>query len=332
MADTEQVALLLQGHEAWNRWRAENPEAKIDLRGAKLDGAELSSMDLHGADFSNASAEGADFANCDLKKATFVFADLDRAVFLFSDLQGADLRGAKLRNASLEDADFRGSNLSHTDLQGAIMAHADCKGIDLRSANLTGANLTGVDLTGARVSSVAYDRKIFYSTLKKTRLNPKKIWEGRNDFILDTTCRCKGVHAASCYGSQRFRIFLDDQAYLEEFMETKAGRLILFIWWIFSDCGRSVMRWAGWSLLFALIFAFVFWQMGTQHFHTTYLPFSLLTMIYYSAVTFTTLGFGDVAPKTEFAALLITTEVVVGYIMLGGLISIFSNKLARRSG
>jgi len=39
--------------------------------------------------------------------------------------------------------------------------------------------------------------------------------------------------------------------------------------------------------------------------------------LYYSAVTFTTLGFGDVAPKTEFAALLITAEVVVGYIMLG---------------
>jgi hypothetical protein len=56
-----------------------------------------------------------------------------------------------------------------------------------------------------------------------------------------------------------------------------------------------------------------------------------MTMIYYSMVTFTTLGFGDVAPKTHLAAILITSEVITGYIMLGGLISIFSNKLAQRS-
>ena len=60
------------------------------------------------------------------------------------------------------------------------------------------------------------------------------------------------------------------------------------------------------------------------------LPFSLITMVYSSMVTFTTLGLGDVAPKTNFAAMLITTEVIIGYIMLGGLISICSNKLARR--
>ncbi len=48
-------------------------------------------------------------------------------------------------------------------------------------------------------------------------------------------------------------------------------------------------------------------------------------------VTFTTLGFGDVTPKTTKAALWVMAEVVVGYIMLGGLISILANKLARRS-
>lgn len=332
MANAEQVALLLRGAEVWNRWRVDNPEAEIDLSGAKLDGAELSSMDLHGADFSNASAKGAAFANSNLRKVSFVFADLDRTVFLFSDLRGVDMRGAKLRNASLEDANLRKANLSHTDLQGAVMAHADCKGIDLRSANLTGVNLTGADLESARVSSVTYDQNILSRTIGKTRLAPRQIWENMDDLVLDTTCRCRGVNASSCYGNQRFRIFLDDQAYLEELMESRAGRLILFVWWVFSNCGRSVMRWACWSVLFALIFAFVYWQMGTQHFHTSNLPFSFATMVYYSVVTFTTLGFGDVAPRTECAALLITTEVVIGYIMLGGLISIFSNKLARRSG
>jgi len=53
--------------------------------------------------------------------------------------------------------------------------------------------------------------------------------------------------------------------------------------------------------------------------------------IYYSLVTFTTLGFGDIVPLTNWARVVVGLEVLVGYIMLGGLISIFANKLARRA-
>ena len=53
--------------------------------------------------------------------------------------------------------------------------------------------------------------------------------------------------------------------------------------------------------------------------------------IYYSLVTFTTLGFGYVRAKTLLGATVIGVEVVLGYVMLAGLISIFVNKLARRA-
>ena len=54
-------------------------------------------------------------------------------------------------------------------------------------------------------------------------------------------------------------------------------------------------------------------------------------MLYYSVVTFTTLGFGDIVPRTQEAAWWIMAEVVMGYFMLGGLITILATKLARRS-
>jgi hypothetical protein len=44
-----------------------------------------------------------------------------------------------------------------------------------------------------------------------------------------------------------------------------------------------------------------------------------------------TLGLGDVAPANGPARVLVSIEEVCGYIMLGGLLSIFSNKLARLS-
>jgi hypothetical protein len=60
-------------------------------------------------------------------------------------------------------------------------------------------------------------------------------------------------------------------------------------------------------------------------------PWNFGSAFYFSIVTFTTLGFGDVVAVNLFARFLVTFEVILGYVMLGGLISIFANKLARRS-
>ena len=51
---------------------------------------------------------------------------------------------------------------------------------------------------------------------------------------------------------------------------------------------------------------------------------------YYSVVTLTTLGYGDVTPASTAAQIVALIEVVIGYVMLGGLICLLSNKLARR--
>ena len=60
-------------------------------------------------------------------------------------------------------------------------------------------------------------------------------------------------------------------------------------------------------------------------------PLTFWNSFYFSVVTFTTLGFGDVVADNAIARLLVMLEVIFGYLMLGGLISIFANKLASRS-
>ena len=59
---------------------------------------------------------------------------------------------------------------------------------------------------------------------------------------------------------------------------------------------------------------------------------SMMDCVYYSFTIFTTLGFGDIIPRTTTAAMGVTMEVILGYIMLGGLITIFASKLSRRGG
>jgi uncharacterized protein YjbI with pentapeptide repeats len=343
VADKEQITILLQGVETWNKWREENHDRQVDLRGidlekanlkninfshAKLEGANLSFAQLEGADFTNADLRGANLSHAQLKKAHFAFAHLEQTVLLFANMKGADLRGANLHRASLEDAFLQNADLSHTHLENAMLAYANFKNAHLVDANLKGANLKAVNLEGANVTSAAYDKNILLSLLKETRLNPKALWERRFDIMLDTTMRCRGAYVA-CYGSQRFRAFIQDQDYLEELTETGFGSFLCFVWWILSNCGRSIARWAVWSSLLIMLFAFIFFFMGSTHFYNPKLEFNFITMIYYSVVTFTTLG-GDIFPKTSTAAVITIAEVLIGYIMLGGLISIFASKLARR--
>ena len=60
-------------------------------------------------------------------------------------------------------------------------------------------------------------------------------------------------------------------------------------------------------------------------------PYDWLTPFYYSIVTYTTLGFGDVIPQNKLGQCVVIMEVVAGYLTLGLLVSILANKVARRS-
>ena len=112
--------------------------------------------------------------------------------------------------------------------------------------------------------------------------------------------------------------------------------ILFFLWWLFANYGRSFKRWAAWSFGFAIAFAFIYYFSYSDYmlnFQTVYVSegFRFFSFIYYSIVTFTTLGFGDIVPRTGWLQFWVMLEVILGYIMLGGLISILANKLARRS-
>jgi len=323
VADNEQLEILQQGVAVWNRWREENPHVKIDLSHAHLEKA-----DLRGANLSHARLERANLSHACLDNANLALAHLEGAVLLYAHLEGADLRAAQLRRAALEDAILVNADLSNAHIERTMMAYANCKNAILVNARLDGVNLIGANIEGANVSSVVFNQTGVWRFLKETRLSLKAIWKSRDDLILETTIRCKGINA-ECYGSQRFKRFVRDQDFLEEIMESPWGKAACFAWWLFAGCGRSMLRWTFWSLSFVMIFAVVYWSLGARHLYTPELKFNFVTTLYYSIVTFTTLG-GNVFPATSLMAMFTAGEVCIGYLMLGGLISIISNKLARR--
>jgi uncharacterized protein YjbI with pentapeptide repeats len=153
MASKEHLKILMQGAEAWNRWREENLDVQPDLSGADLGRADLIEVDLSGADLSGAHLNRAHLRGVDLSGADLGGADLVEA-----DLSGAHLRGtylsrADLRRANLSGADLGGADLSRAKLSGAHLSGAHLNRAHLHRANLGGANLGGANLVEADLSS-----------------------------------------------------------------------------------------------------------------------------------------------------------------------------------
>jgi uncharacterized protein YjbI with pentapeptide repeats len=155
MANAEQLAILKQGFEVWNKWREENPGIDVvDLSEADLTEAQLARVNLTRANLNESNLTHANLTEANLRlaffhKADLTGADLTRADLTGAYLAGADLFGAELKGAILSDTNLRMINLTGANLTEAHLTGASLMGASLNLANLTGAHLSRADLAGA---------------------------------------------------------------------------------------------------------------------------------------------------------------------------------------
>ncbi|MFT7559720.1 MAG: hypothetical protein ACI93R_001635 [Flavobacteriales bacterium] len=341
----------------------------VDLSGMDLSGALLCGASLEGANLSASGLYHADFSDANLKGANLTGATLVLTNFTGADLQGANLSGTNDSTVEGLGQNRRGPNFKDANLENALLSVAYCVASDFSGANLKGACLAGAKLVRANfVNSDLTDLDMSKANLVDANLNDCKLcgtnlqWaqlSGANlrssSLVLADICgadlrsanleNCKvdgikynrktqfrGIRVAGCYGSARFKRFAEDHDYIEEFSE--AHPLAYFVWLTLTDCGRSLMRVVLWSLVQSVSFGIMYFSLGPHAFSISNpngLKWDLFSAIYFSVVTFTTLGFGDITPNTQLAAAIVIVEVVIGYVMLGILISILANKVARRS-
>jgi hypothetical protein len=154
MAEPQQLDIIRQGTEAWNRWRIENAQTMTNLIEADLRVVDLRGADLHDANLRDAHLRGANLRGADFRGADFRGANLGRADLNDANLRGANLRGTRLYKASLNGSDLRYANATRADFRGA----------DLRAAKLDLANLSDAKLDGARFDNSKLSETIFINT------------------------------------------------------------------------------------------------------------------------------------------------------------------------
>lgn len=262
------------------------------FRGATLDGANLVGAKLSRSDFTECVAKRAIFGRCDLVGAVFFSADLTGASLSGVDATGADFRTARLDEARLLDSDLTGADFSRSCLGGADLAGATVGDAVFRDADLSGALLGGL------------------------RNYEKANWINA------------AISSTDFSGAYLVRRTIMDQNYLHEFRNTDRVHEVLYqIWRFTSDCGRSITRWGFVTAVVASLFAILYTQVAIDYgdHHT------ILSPLYFSIVTITTLGYGDALPASLAAQVLVLIEVVIGYVMLGGVLSIFATRMGRRA-
>jgi hypothetical protein len=224
------------------------------------------------------------------------------------DLREANLTGANLAGALLRGADLGKANLSRANLTDAILGGSDFSGADLSGANLNRTNLRLANLSNAQVTGVQWQLRAM-----------------RGCYL--------GVRGLdSCFGNALFKRAAADQDFLDTLeAHLKGARgMALFRAWGLIDYGRSLLRVAAISFGLAAIYGAIY-RIFPHVLDYKDSANTWFTPYYFSIVTYTTLGFGDVRPATLAGEIIVSSEVVLGYTTLGLLLSVLAQSIARRS-
>jgi len=302
----------------WNEWRKEHPHEDILLERARFPYAHL-----QGAYFKKGpipDGTGCFTGKVHLEGAVFHMTHLDRAHFNRAFMQGAYLANAYLDGAVFYLADLRAANVRTTIVSGRT-SFWQCK-VD------RGTDFTGTALDAARVDPAT--KQLLEYNIR--RMNWEEWYKDENVPIE----KGKGI-------------FSNDK--LRKVTNRLLRRLAREFWQI-SDYGISTKQIIKTFFAWALIFAGVYLAWGLIDYHLlglkdnpgivsnlfvlqgeqeTVSPWLVpFRSVYFSIVTMTTLGFGDMYANAYyfvrglFGHVLLALQVILGYVLLAALVTRFA--------
>ena len=274
---------------------------------SNLEGFQLANADLHGIKLMlPGQKEGVDLSNADLYRA-----DLSKAHLFHINLSHSSLMKANLSEANLNSA-----NLSESNLLGAIFSHTKIEHIQW-----------GKDVIQERAAFKAYQENRpeesldYFEQSEEVYRNLRKLSEARGHF----------EHAG---------YFFHKEMVMRRFQLSQYSfkRIISRLVDLFCGYGEKPINVIFFSLgvIFssAILFFFVGIQNGDEFavfrientFNSNIMH--LFNAMYFSVVTFTTLGYGDISPL-GFSRLIAATEAFVGSFTLALFVVVFVKKMTR---
>jgi len=298
---------------------------RAGLRSATLTGAELEGTDFRFADMSHAAAEGTSFLATHLEDATLTDAKLEGATFDGAFMDRAKLNRARMAEARIGSSSFDGAVLDSAHLENATIEDTSFAGADLGGAYLTGTRMVRVNLEGAQCH---------YALVSGSTILLNCRHDGRTDFTAVGLRGARVDPALRAALERNIRRLKWDAWYPAH----KLLRWPVHFFWYISDYGYSTRRLIKWFFIFAVAFAGLYCIPGLVEGlyvkNGVRVPGLMIPVrsFYFSVVTMTTLGFGDIHAAVEFGCtaqtiatvaghVVLTLQVLLGYVLLGALVT-----------
>ncbi len=310
---------------------------RADLQGANLSGANmqsarLSKANLEGAELGGANLRGAGLRGANLQHTDLSRANLQGAALRYANLQDARLSYANLQRADLREANVQGVNLRLTNLQGADLSEANLQGAVLQEASLQGADLSGADVRATDFNMAAVDGETI-------------IW--RDHIDKDTDFTGVGLDSARVPPGlkQLLKYNIRRIGWKEWYKKHPFLRWPVQFFWEMSDYGNSTWRIIQSLYCCAVFFAGMYLFVGVGCYLLSdgantgmienlfekdgvVVPGWLVPWraLYFSIVTMTTLGFGDIYARADSLGghIILAVQVLLGYVLLAALVTHFA--------
>lgn len=300
-----------------------------------------------------AVAEGMDLKGQNLKKVVLKNASLEKANLSRANLSQADLSGS-----NLFDARFRGADLVGTDMTDCDMTHCDLKDADLTKARLHNARMWNADMTGSNLNesdlshadlwnAKLFNTKLWHSNLSGAKSVVRASFSDGHRYLPAYRINESGPQAAEESYRDLKQLFLNNGMYndagwasfrektMERLVMKKKGDLNYFPSLLMSVlCGYGEKNYRIVLSALLTIFGFALLYMAANAVEYSTNPdyaVRLSDYIYFSAITFTTVGFGDFLPRAvPLFRLMAATEAVMGVFLAGLFIFTLARKYSAR--
>lgn len=318
------------------------------LTNADLGGVNLAHANLSSANLRNAVLVSADLTNATVAHSNFTDATLSYADFTNARASDADFTGAKSTDVDFTDTNLQGSDLKHTDLEGAIFVRTN-----LFNSNLTNSKPHGAVFTNVQIN----DNTKFQS--KSERENNANWWQkgplfpfqrcsydpeySKQDGSVDIEQLGKAADTYQKYEKiarenaqpslQRAMFVLRQDMQCKrhwckgEYFKWTLSRISRVIF----KYGESLTRISIWAVLTIVTYAVLYVQFGLIEEVGGESVNSVTDALYFSTLTFTTLGLGDFRPEptSEVARLLVTSQAAFGAILIAVFVFVLGRRAAR---
>ena len=286
-----------------------------------------------------------------LEKRAMTGIPMDGFILRGANLENLNLVNAKgvphhLTNTDLSRANLHNAHLYKVDLSGSSLLKADLSGANLHRASLMGCNLLGVNLKACRLEHVDWGDEICQATLAESVIAQEiqdansvekaaLLYEEAEEVArnIRKSCERQGVFDIAgdfFHREMQFRRYQLPRFSLRRFVSKGVD--------IVSGYGEKPERIVLFSAFFIFICSLFYFGFGINggsdviqlnlSLPWTANVYAWLECLYFSVVTFTTLGYGDLSPlgpSRFFAAM----EAFIGSFSLALFVVVFVKKMTR---